>query len=142
MNKLATKRTSKNTKYRGKKKALAKKLSNIAQNVAKKKIYIVKKTDPGYDIINYVTKDIIVENIPFLTCANSVCKEYNKTQETLGVNSLQRHVDIYYKHFNDLQFYKHTVRTSKDKVRVFSAGVRMQESLHFIKEAKKHLSNF
>lgn len=139
---MATKHINKNTKYRGKKKTLAKKLSNIAQNVAKKRIFIVKKTDPGYNILNYVTKEVLVQNIPFLKCANSVCKEYNKTQETLGINSLQRHIDVYYKHFNDLQFYKHTVRTSNDKVRVFSAGVRMQESLYFVKEAKQQLSYF
>ena len=140
MKKLATKRTSKSIKSN--KKNLAKKLNNLAQKVAKKKVFVVEKTDPGYNLINYVTKEVLLENIPFLKSANSICKELNKTQELHTISGAQRHIDIYYKHFNDLQFYKHTVRTSKDKVRVFSAGVRMQESLHFIREAKQHLSYF
>lgn len=142
MKQLVTKRSNKNTNYKRSSKTLAKKLSNIANNVAKKKIYIVKKTNPGYDIIDYVTKNVIVENIPFLKCAEKVCDDYNKSQEIIGALSLKRHIDIYYKHFNDLQFYKHTMRTSNDKVRVFSAGVRMQESLHYVREAKLHIANF
>ena len=42
----------------------------------------------------------------------------------------------------DLQFYKHTIQTSQDKVKVFTAGVRMQDSLDMIKEAKQHLATF
>ena len=42
----------------------------------------------------------------------------------------------------DLQFYKHTIKTSEDKTKVFTAGVRMQDSLFFIKEAKRHLTYF
>ena len=55
---------------------------------------------------------------------------------------MQTHVDKYFKHYMDLQFYKHTIKTSEDKVKVFTAGVRMQDSLHMIKEAKLQLSYF
>jgi len=42
----------------------------------------------------------------------------------------------------DLQFYKHTIQHSEDVVKVFTAGVRMQDSLDFIKEAKLRLQTF
>ena len=140
MKKLATKRTNKSIKSN--KKHLAKKLNNLAKKVAKKNVFVVERADPSYNLINYVTKEVLLENIPFLKSANSMCKILNKTQEYATIRGAQRHIDTYYKHYNDLQFYKHTVRTSNDKVKVFSAGVRMQESLHFIKEAKLHLSYF
>jgi len=50
--KLATKRTYKNRKYN--KPHLAKKLDNMATNIAKRGVYIVAKTEPGYNIINYI----------------------------------------------------------------------------------------
>lgn len=140
MNKLATKSTHKRKKYN--KKHLANKLDNLAKKVAKRHVYIVKKTDPGYNIINYIDKSIVVENVPFLKVAEKACKNFNLEKEKINGKHMQTHVDKYFKHYMDLQFYKHTIKTSQDKVSVFTAGVRMQDSLDMIKEAKLQLSYF
>ena len=140
MKNLATKYTRKGKKYN--KKDLAKKLDGLAKKVAKRNVYVVRKSEPGYDIVDYVNKKICVQNVPFLNIAERACKSFNKSKEPINGNHMQRHVDKYFKHYMDLQFYKHTIKTSNDKVKVFTAGVRMQDSLDMIKEAKLHLANF
>ena len=140
MIKLATKRTYKNRKYN--KPHLAKKLDNMATNIAKRGVYIVAKTEPGYNIINYITKEVILENIPFSKIENNINKELNKSKEKVSMRNYQSHIDRYYKHHNDIQFYKHTIRTSKDVTKVFSAGCRMQDSIHMMNIAKEYIRSF
>lgn len=140
MNKLATKSIHKRKKYN--KKHLANKLDGLAKKVAKRNVYVVEKTDPGYNILNYIDKSILVENVPFLNVAKSACDSFNKSEEEVKGHHMQKHVDKYFKHYMDLQFYKYTIKHSDDVVKVFTAGVRMQDSLDFIKEAKLRLLNF
>jgi hypothetical protein len=109
---LATKSTHKRKNYN--KKHLANKLDNLAKKVAKRNIFVVEKTDPGYNIINYLDKSVCVENVPFLSIAQTATKNFNKAEKD----------------------------TIEDKTKVFTAGVRMQDSLFFIKEAKRHLTYF
>jgi hypothetical protein len=138
--KLATKRTYKNKKYN--KPYLAKKLDNMATNIAKRGVYIVAKTNPGYNIINYITKEVVLESVPFSNAANEVNNELNKSKEKISMNNYQGHIDRYYKHYNDIQFYKHTIRTSKDVTKVFSAGCRLQDSIHMMNIAKEYIRSF
>lgn len=140
MIKLATRRTNKNKKFN--KPHIANKLDKIANNIAKRGVYIVVKTDPGFNIINYISKQVVIENIPFSKIANTVNKVLNESKEKLSVNNYQSHIDRYYKHFNDIQFYKHTIRTSKDLTKVFSAGCRMQDSIQMMNTAKEYIRHF
>lgn len=137
---MATKSIHKRKKYN--KKHLANKLDGLAKKVAKRNVYVVEKTDPGYNILNYIDKSILVENVPFLNVAKSACDSFNKSEEEVKGHHMQKHVDKYFKHYMDLQFYKYTIKHSDDVVKVFTAGVRMQDSLDFIKEAKLRLLNF
>jgi len=138
--KLATRRTNKNKKFN--KPHIANKLDKIANNIAKRGVYIVVKTDPGFNIINYISKEVVIENIPFSNIANTVNKVLNESKEKLSVNNYQSHIDRYYKHFNDIQFYKHTIRTSNDLTKVFSAGCRMQDSIQMMNTAREYIRHF
>ena len=89
--------------------------------------------------IDYIKKEVLVADIPFSRTANNFCDSLNKEGER-GVAQLTHHVRVYHKHMNDIMFYKHTIRTSKDTTKVFTAGVRMQDSLGMVKEAKHHLA--
>lgn len=140
MIKLATRRTNKNKKFN--KPHIANKLDKIANNIAKRGVYIVVKTDPGFNIINYISKEVVIENIPFSKIANTVNKVLNESKEKLSVNNYQSHIDRYYKHFNDIQFYKHTIRTSNDLTKVFSAGCRMQDSIQMMNTAREYIRHF
>jgi hypothetical protein len=136
---LATKHTHKKGNFNPK--HIANKLDKLASNVAKKGIFVVKKTKIGYDIVNYFNKEVLVKDIPFSRTANNYCDSLNKEGER-GVAQITHHVHVYHKHMNDIVFYKHTIRTSNDAVRVFNAGVRMQESLGMVKEAKRQLAYY
>ena len=136
---MATKHTHKKRKYNPK--FVAKKLEKLSSNVAKKGIFVVKKTKTGYDIIDYIKKDVLVADVPFSKTANNFCNSLNKDGKT-GIAELTRHVNVYHKHTTDIMFYKHTIRTSKDTTKVFTAGVRMQDSLLMVKEAKRHLAYY
>jgi len=140
VNKLATKYTRRKRNYNNK--DIAKKLDGLASNVAKRGIFIVKKSDAGYNIFNYATKLVFVQDIPFLNMANKYCKNLNSQKEHQNPRHIQRHIDLYHKHFNDIQFYKYTIKTSEDKVKVFTAGVRMADSLQFVREAKTQMSYY
>ena len=138
MIKLVTKRTRRNKRYNTKK--LAKGLDNITNKVAKRGIYVVVKADVGYNLIDHKKRETLVEAHPFKRELDKLCAEFNKAKkEDITIGNLQRHIDNYYKHYNDIQFYKHTIRTSQDKVKVFSAGSRLQDALHYLKQAKYHI---
>jgi hypothetical protein len=137
---LATRRTNKNKKFN--KPHIANKLDKIANNIAKRGVYIVVKTNPGFNIINYITKEVVIENIPYSNIANTVNNTLNASKEKLSVNNYQTHIDRYYKHFNDIQFYKHTIRTSKDLTKVFSAGCRLQDSIEMMNIAREYIRHF
>lgn len=140
MNKLATKYTHKKRNFN--KKEIASKLDRLAEKVAKRKVYTVQKTQDGYNIINYSTKEIFVRDIPFLNIAQSYTNTLNSDSHVYSSMNMQKHVDVYHKHLTDVLFYKHIIRNSKDIDKVFTAGVRMADSLLFIQEAKRHLAYF
>tara|TARA_Y200000002_G_C22493347_1_gene583984 strand:- start:121 stop:465 length:345 start_codon:yes stop_codon:yes gene_type:complete len=114
----------------------------MATNIAKRGVYIVAKANPGYNIVNYITKEVVIANIPYNKVANNINKTLNKSKEKMSVNNYQSHIDRYYKHFNDIQFYKHTIRTSKDLIKVFSAGCRLQDSIQMMNTAREYIRSF
>ena len=136
MTNLATKSTHKKRKFN--KKHIAKKLGNITDKVAKRGVFVAKKSDPGYDVINYITNEKYAENIPFLKTAKSICTTLNdKTVESKPNSSgINRLCNLFYKHLNDINFYKHTIYTSKDLDRKLIAQTRMEESVIILKEVK------
>lgn len=140
MIKLATKHIYKNKKYN--KPHIAKKLDKMASNIAKRGVFIVAKSNPGFNIINYITKEVIIYNIPFSKIANEVNKSMNESKEKQSVLNYQNHIDRYYKYYNDITFYKHTIRTSKDKTKVFSAGCRLQDAIQMMNTAKEYIRHF
>lgn len=136
MKNLATKHTRKKRNFN--KKHIAKKLGNITDKVAKRGVFVAKKSDPGYDVINYITNEKYAENVPFLKTAKSICTTLN--DKTIGSkpnsSSINRLCNLFYKHLNDINFYKHTIYTSKDLDRKLIAQTRMEESVIILKEVK------
>lgn len=135
---MAIRHTRKSNNYN--KSKLANKLDTLASNVAKKGVFVVTKSDPGYKVINYINKKVIVDYIPFLKIANEVAEQLNKSKEPLTFESFNRRIERYYKHLNDIMFYKHTIKTSNDTFKVLSVGSRLQESICAFNDAKQKLN--
>jgi len=139
---LALRRTRKNKNYN--KTKLAGKLDNLANNVAKKGVYIAVESEPGYKVIDYITKKTVIDYFPFKPLAVKFADMLNKHEDPkiYSTLTLQKHIDRYYKYYNDVQFYKHTIKTSKDKFIVGSTGARLQDAIWMLKEAKHQINNF
>jgi hypothetical protein len=137
---LATKHTRKKKSYN--KEYLSKKLDKLASNVAKKGIHIVSESSPGYKVINYVNKKVLIDNIPYKSLAKQVADKVNKSKEPVHLDRLDYAISRYYKHVNDITFYKHTMKSAKDYNVVISTGARLQESIYALKETKENLILF
>lgn len=140
MKNLATKSTHKKRNYN--KKHLAQKLDNITKNVAKRGVYVVKKVDPGFHVVNYVTNKVYAENVPFIKVAKDICTTLNdkKVKDKPDSQRINKLCDKFYKHYNDIHFYKHTIYTTKDLERRLIAQTRLEESVMMLKEVKYQLS--
>ena len=139
---MALRRTRKNNNYN--KSKLANKLDNLASNVAKKGVYIVAQSDPGYKVIDYITKKVVIDCFPYKNTATKFAEMLNKEKEprSYPTSGLQKHIDRYYKYYNDIQFYRHTIKTSNDSFKVISVGARLQDAIHMLYETKRHINIF
>ena len=66
----------------------------------------------------------------------------NKSKDPVHLDRLDYSVSRYYKHVNDIMFYKHTIKSAKDYNVVISTGARLQESIYALKETKENLILF
>lgn len=134
---MALRRTRKNNSYN--KDNLANKLDTLASNVAKKGVFVVIKSDPGYKVFNIINKKVLLDNIPYLSLAKELTDKVNKTKEPMSFENLNRQIDRYYKHLNDILFYKNTIKNTNDFGKLTSAESRLQESIYAFKDAKEKL---
>tara|TARA_B100000575_G_C23136950_1_gene660709 strand:+ start:1498 stop:1917 length:420 start_codon:yes stop_codon:yes gene_type:complete len=139
---LATKYTRKKQNYN--KKHLAKKLDDLSNKVAKRGVYVVRPAKPGFNIINYINNEVYVYSVPFKNTAKSICKILNDKNAVSKPSSerIQKECDQFYKHFNDIHFYKYTIKTTKIMERRLIAQTRMDESVGMLKNIRQKLSYY
>ena len=139
---MALRHTRRNKKFN--KTKLAGKLDNLASNVAKKGVFIAVESEPGYKVIDYITKNVIVDYFPYKNIAVKFAEMLNKEKEpkSYPTSNLQKHIDRYHKYYNDIQFYKHTIKSSNDSFKVISVGSRLQDAIHMLYETKRNINIF
>jgi len=139
---LATKYTRKKQNYN--KKHLAKKLDDLSNKVAKRGVYVVRPAEPGFNIVNYINNSVYVHNVPFKNTAKSICQTLNDKNAVSKPSSerIQKDCDQFYKHYNDIHFYKHTMKTTKLMERRLIAQTRMDESVGMLKNIRLILSGY
>ena len=139
---MATKYTRKKQNYN--KKHLAKKLDDLSNKVAKRGVYVVRPAKPGFNIINYINNEVYVYSVPFKNTAKSICKILNDKNAVSKPSSerIQKECDQFYKHFNDIHFYKYTIKTTKIMERRLIAQTRMDESVGMLKNIRQKLSYY
>lgn len=137
---MATKHIHKKKPYN--KAHLKSKIDNLAKNVAKKGVYVVGKSEPGYKVLDCISNNIIIDNIPFKSVADELTNDLNKAEDpkSISLYNLNRHIDRYYKYMNDILFYRHTISSSKDAFKVSGARARLLDAIHMAKEARKHIN--
>jgi len=126
------------------KRALAKKLDNLASNVAKRGVYVVTKKDDYYEVQNYMTKQVLVTEIPVRVLAERICNLYNKGKKQPMSQKLQMKSlsTAYFKLKTDLIVFKHTMKTTKDMDKYDVAEFRASEvasRLNHVTQQLEHL---
>jgi hypothetical protein len=123
------------------KKEIEKKLTTIAERVAKKPVYVLSKSFHGYDIVHYITQHALLSGLPELAIAKRLVEKAN-TKKSLSVgeiNSINKKLKEYYKHFNDIQFYMHTVKNSTDEFKIDAVRTRLDISRFLLQQVKRSL---
>jgi len=98
------------------KKRLSKQLDTIATNVAKKGIFVVSKKDEGFIVHEHISKAIVAKELPMKCVASYICKLRNKGQLPSISNKIKMDglISQYYRCKNDIMFYRHTLKNTKD----------------------------
>jgi len=113
-----------NTKPYNKKK-LIKSLDRIVTNVAKRGVFVVNKIDDSFCVQNYVSKAIVIDDIPIREVAEKICDIYNKNKKLRieSITKLRILVNRYHKYKTDILFYRNSMEIEKDssKFEIFEA---------------------
>lgn len=122
-----------------KKAELTKKLNILATNVARKPVFVITLDNGCYSIINYFTKQMVLQQIPSKNLAKYVCTSLNANKYSIRFKEIQTFVDIYAKHYYDCEFYKHTIKTTNDEFRREVSITRLDMSIEYLKQAATHI---
>ena len=132
-----TKPTRKKRLSKKKQQELAKKLESSVANISKKGLFFKSRNKDGsYNIVDGAKKEILIENILLPESANQILntlKQANKKKIANLIDKFKITLRTYQpsieKHLNDLFFYKHTLKTTKDSVKFFSTEARIDISV-------------
>ncbi len=120
---------------RTKKQELSQKLNEIAAKVAKKPIFVISKNNDAFEILEYYTKQPIIKNIPSKSLSKFLCDSFNKSKKTASYSTIQHYINVYSKHYYDCEFYKHTIKTTKDSFKRAVTITRLDISIEYLKLA-------
>lgn len=109
---------------------LAKKIDQLADNVAKKGVYVVTKHNDYFVVQEHITKNIIVSELPLRNIADYLCNLRNKGKvlSVTAKRNLQNLLDQYFKLRNDIMFYRNTLRLTKDNDLYHATSARMHDT--------------
>ena len=146
MAKQSTKQSHKKTTNLDKKQ-VAKKLETATKNVLAKGLYFSVKTKEGlFDIINATNKKIVCKDVYLpetsrtivTTLKSTPTKKLNPTIHLIN-SAIFKYQDEVAKHYNDLVFYRHTMRTTKDSEKFYVVESRADMSMMHLRHCKDHL---
>jgi hypothetical protein len=126
------------------KKRLTKQLDTIATNVAKKGIFIVTKSDDFFIVQEHITKRVVHRDLPMRGIAEYLCKMQNKGKSPNEhvKREIKQLVSQYFKLNNDMLFYQHTLKSTKDSTRWHATYARLHECRARFTFTKKELASF
>lgn len=143
------KRNLKSTRNKNKidKSKVAKKLEQATKKVLSKNLFFsVKKKTGLYDIVEASSRQPVFKDVMLPETARRIVKTLSTTPKKKIPNTVliiekalhryQRHVT---KHYNDLIFYKHTMKTTKDTTKFYSTESRAEIAIMSLRNAKESL---
>ncbi len=146
------KRNTKSTRKKLTKKQkqdIANKLENTVQKVSKKGLFFKTKDKFGeWTIVDGKTKNVLFTGILLVESANIMLRTLNQAnpkqlQKIIPSyhETLRNYQDAVHKHLNDIFFYKHTMKTTKDNVLFYATEARVDMSLMKLRHCREELHN-
>jgi len=146
------KRNTKSTRKKLTKKQkqdIANKLENTVQKVSKKGLFFKTKDKFGeWTIVDGKTKNVLFNGILLVESANIMLRTLNQAnpkqlQKIIPSyeETLRNYQDAVHKHLNDIFFYKHTMKTTKDNVLFYATEARVDMSLMKLRHCREELHN-
>lgn len=130
------------TKSTNKKQPSKKNIDKIAEGVTKRGVYIVKKTDSGYNVVNCMNNaSTPFVNVPDRDVAERVCERYNAARGVSRDLKLRyfNKMREYEKHKADCEFYEYAMNTAKDMFKVEIAEMRKDLSEAYMAKIKREI---
>jgi len=129
---------------------LAKKLEKTTKKVvAKSKFFVVKNKLELFDVVELSTKRPVFKNVGLSETANKISRTLKRTpNNNLNItvekitDALRKHESDMMKHYNDIIFYKHTLKTTKDIERFYVTESRIEMSIGYFKHKKDTLHSY
>jgi len=129
------------------KKELAEKLDNTTKKVLSKNIFISIKNKSGmFDIVDATNKQPVFTNVYLPETARRIVTALTKTPKKKLHSTIKnistarvRYETPIIKHYTDLIFYKHTMKTTKDTTKFYATECRAEISIMKLKDAKEGL---
>jgi hypothetical protein len=96
---------------------LADQLETLAENVAKRGIFVIDQKQNNITIIDYVNKAVRLQDIPNIELAKVLCNKLNKRPKNskFDFRQVQHLLNYYNKLMNDTVFYRHTIKITDDE---------------------------
>lgn len=122
---LATKSIHKNKEFDSKQ--VTQRLKGVVDTVKKRRVFVIAKNPEfGYDLLDYVTKKVMVCGIPSKYLADLLCEHCNSTTHHVSYfEKAQKVFDQYTKLYNDTTVYSHIAYSISDEDRATVALMRL-----------------
>lgn len=120
------------------KRKLAAKLEELTDNIANRGVYIAIPQDSWYAVIDYVTRSVVLNEIPGREVADKIAQRFNSIKKVPGqkVTKAQEIVSGLHKYGNDIEFYRNIIKNSTDQDRINTALVRLNLAKQYL---EKHI---
>ena len=144
---MAKQNTKQSSKGKLDNKQVAKKLETATKNVLSKGMYFsVKRNDGYFDIVLATNRTAVCKNVYLPETARTIVTTLNTTAKrklspTINImnSAIRQYQDEVSKHYNDLIFYKHTMRTTDDNEKFYVVESRADMSMMKLRDSKDHL---
>lgn len=140
---LATPHTPKNTGYD--RKHMVKKLGQLADSVAARGVYVVRKNQVGqWDLYDHIKHLVILDNLPDQDIAERIARKYNNSKH-IQFSELHHKISTVCnrisKHTTDCVHYVHTLQQTTDAHKTVCIKIKLQHARYSIRYLTHKLSN-
>lgn len=124
------------------KRKLAAKLEEITENISTRGIYIAVSSGGFYNIIDYVTKTAIVNEVPDRDIADKLATRMNHYKKLPAHKIKKAHelVNGLHKYGNDMEFYRNIIRKTDDEVKKDTAIMRLNLARQYLEKLIRDVS--